>query len=110
MSQAARNASTSPARSSSLSVAGSKVEGGANPVFRAPETSPALRGSLQSPADLALACRLVGALIDDCPDSTDLLLEAAGDVRTTLRLASMPADKRKSLAALSLALHLHGDR
>jgi hypothetical protein len=64
---------------------------------------------------LALTLQLVEALIDDVPESTELLVEAAGDLLVTLRLASLvvgllegdtPDEKRKSLAALSLALQM----
>jgi hypothetical protein len=63
----------------------------------------------------ALTLRLVEALIDDAPESTQLLVEAAGDLLVTLRLASLvvgllegdtPEEKRKSLVALSLALQM----
>lgn len=65
--------------------------------------------------DLSTALWLVEALIDDDDRSTDLLLEAAGDLRTTLRLAAMvvglldgdsAAEKRVSLASFALALQL----
>lgn len=82
-------------------------------------STPLTGSKVEAPHDVATACRLVGAMIDDCPDSTDLLLAAAGDVRTTLRLASMvagllegdtPAEKHASLTTMSLVLQMQGVR
>jgi uncharacterized protein YejL (UPF0352 family) len=65
--------------------------------------------------DLDLTLRLIAALVDDDPTSTDLLMEVVGDVRATLRLASMvvgllngdtPEEQRASLAQFSLALQV----
>lgn len=65
--------------------------------------------------DLTLALRLVGAVLDDCPDSTSLAIEAAGDVRVLLRLASLvvgllpgetSAEKQAALTTVTLVLQL----
>jgi hypothetical protein len=65
--------------------------------------------------DLDLTLRLIAALVDDDPKSTDLLMEVVGDVRATLRLASMVVglldgdtaeEKRASLTRFSLALQV----
>jgi hypothetical protein len=81
-----------------------------------PTCATAAAGDATEPLDsLIVALRYVEALVDDAPESTDLLVEAAGRLLVTLRLASMvvglldgdePAEKRKSLAEFSLALQM----